>query len=334
MDAIQAAKAEIKIWYNDKEISADVAGALTSLEYSDFGDGQIDDLQVAFADPDGRWRGAWNPERGATLRAEIVQSEGGIIRRLPCGTFTIDSPEYNSPGSITMKGLAASMTSSIRKEKRTRAWSSLSLKALVAKIAGEHPGVSMIFEGDDSPVISKVEQKNETDLQLLSRYCEQCGYALKIDSNRLVVYRREEIDSQAPVLTLTRTGGRVLSYRFASKSLDCYRACCLKFKHPDKGLITATYTDPSIKVGQTLQVRCWCDSQAEALEIAKHKLRAANRGIDSAELTLVGDVRLASGIVVRLLDFGVYDGLYTIDEARHTKGGGYTVGTKLVRVGV
>lgn len=334
MESIAAARTTVEISYNGRDISRDIAPVLLSCEYSDFGAGQIDDLQVSLADPDGRWRSTWSPRRGDSITAAIVWQEGTVTRRLPCGTFTVDSYGYGfSPDVITIKALAASITTSMRREQKTRRWENITLRALVAGIAAEH-GMTILFVGGDTPPISKIEQKRESDLALLNKACARVGYALKVDSNRLVVYPLGANDQHAPVLTLSRTGGRVLpGPRFEVRSVDAYRACTLSYRHPDVGLITATATDATVTSGQTLQIKEHVGSRAEALRIAQARLQAANRQLEPASINVVGDVRLASGIVIRLDDFGVYDGRYSVEEARHTVSSSYTTGLQLVRVG-
>ncbi|HEY3376576.1 MAG TPA: hypothetical protein VGL77_03695 [Armatimonadota bacterium] len=333
MESITAARTTVQITYNGHDISRDIEPVLRSCEYTDFGSDQIDDLQVALADPDGRWRAAWSPRRGDSVTSGIVWQEGSVTKRLPCGTFSVDSYGYGfTPDVITIKALAASITTNMRREQKTRCWSNITLRALVSSVSEEH-GTSIVFVGEDTPPISKVEQKRESDMQLLTRICNRFGYALKVDSNRLAVYPLGANDRQAPILTIARTGGRLLpGARFAAKSVDAYRACTMSYKHPDHGLITATATDTTITTGQTLQIKEHVGNTAEALRVAQARLQAANRQLEPAEITVVGDVRLASGVVIRLDDFGVYDGNYAVDEARHTVAGGYTTGLKLVRV--
>lgn len=334
MDIGQAARTQVQLWYNDVDISVDVAPGLLSFEYTDFGSDQVDDLQVSIADPDGRWRGEWYPDRGAKLKAAIVWSEGAVQRRLECGTFTIDQPSYSgSPDVITMRALAASTTTSLRREKKTRAWVDITLRSLVGKIASEQ-GVTIVFDGADTPTMAIVQQKNESDLSMLSRICEREGYAIKVDSNRIVVYQRGKTDHQPSVLTISRTGGRVLpGWQFSTKSVDGYKSCVVRHKHKDKGLIEATYTPPNPPpTGQVLRINTYVGSTAEALRVAQYKLEAANRGLDSAMIPMVGDVQLVSGVPVDLTDFGIFDGKYTIEQAGHRISSGYTTAVNLVKV--
>lgn len=332
METIAAARTEIKLWYNDVDISADVAPMLVSFEYHDFASGQVDDLQVSFKDPDRRWLNEWYPDEGARLRAAIIWTEDNITRALPCGEFVIDTPQYSHPGVITLKGTAASVTTSLRRQKRTREWRAVTLKAIAKKIA-EEQGVIMLFQGSDTPVIAKVQQKDESDLKFLLEVCEREGYGLKVESNRLVVYPRDEFDSNEPVRTIELGSSAVLGYQFTEDKVNTYKACKVRYKHPDKGYVEVTYTPhDAVENGQVLVIRTHVGSEAEALRIAKAKLDLANRSRISCEMELVGDVRLVSGVNVTLAGWGVLDGKYAIDEATHTKATGYRTKLKMIKV--
>lgn len=243
METIEAARTAVRIWYNDKDISANIAPMLQSFEYTDYGSGQVDDLQIAIKDPDDRWLNAWYPDEGARLRAEIVITEGSVTEVLPCGEFVIDAPGYSHPGIMSLKGTSASVTTALRRQKKARFWLHATLKSVAARIAEEH-GVSIVFVGPDTPALTKTEQKDESDLGYLLRQCEREGYALKVESNRLVIYRQADIDAQPPALTIDRRGGRVISYDFNENLTDSYRSCKVRYRHPDIGILYAEYTPP------------------------------------------------------------------------------------------
>lgn len=335
METIAAARATVELEYDGTDITADIEPFLQSFEYTDFGADQVDDIQVTLADPDGRWRGSWYPEKGATLRAGIRWSEGAVSRKLDCGTFVVDTPEYGGPpDAITLKATSASISTSMRRQARARQWKGVTLGQLVQKIGTEH-GTTIKLSGPDTPTLVKIEQKRESDLAFLTRICGREGYALKVESNRIIIYRRATIDAQTPALTIRRGSDNIVSYRFADDRVNTYAACQVKYQHPGKGLLTATYTDPNAdsQNGQTLQVSEHCGNQAEAIRRARAKLELANRGRRTCEMQLQGDVRLMSGITLTLTGFGVNDGRYTVDEARHAVDSGYKTTLKLVRVG-
>lgn len=333
MEAIGAARTTIKLWYNDKDISAYIQELLQSFEYHDFASGQVDDLQVSLADPDDRWLHSWYPDKGARLRAEIIWSEGSVSRRLECGEFVVDTPGHSGPpDGISLKGTSASVNTNLRRQQKTRKWRHITLKQLAANIADQQ-GVKIVFHGADTPPIVKVDQKDESDLHFLLRICEQEGYTLKVESNRLVVCSQWELDSQAAAFTIERRGGSVISHNLNEDMVDTYKACKVRYKHPDLGYFTVTYTPENpVENGQILTIRQFMGNEAEALRCAKAKLELANRKRMAGEITLYGDVRLQAGLTVNIKGWGVYDGKYSIDEATHSVSGSYSTTIKIAKV--
>ena len=66
-----------------------------------------------------------------------------------------------------------------------------------------------------------------------------------------------------------------------------------------------------------------------AQQLAKNKLRKANKHENTGSLTLVGDPRLVAGVTLTLVNFGAFDGKYIVEKARHKVGGGYTLQIEL-----
>lgn len=331
MEAIAAGRASARLYYNNVDVSADLRPWLISLEYNDFGSGQIDDLQVKLKDPDGRWTRSWYPESGARLSADIIWTEGRLRRKLRCGEFTIDAPEYESPGVMTLKGTAASITTSLRRTPYTKLWQNATLKSIAQSIASKQ-GITIVFDGADTPPISKVLQKSEADLAFLLNQCQSRGYALKVDSNRLVIYKLLDVDLRTSVVTFKKDESNLVSWKFSPDSVDTYSSAVVKYAHPDKGLITATYTPENpVENGQELTVRKHVDSVGEALALAQSELEYANRQRISCEMTIAGDTRLVSSLTAKLAGWGVYDGTYTIEKATHTLGQGYSTTLQMVR---
>ena len=355
MQAIHAASTAVQIWYNDRDISADIAPMLVSFEYSDFAAGKIDDLQIVLTDPDGRWCGNWYPDKDARIRAKIIWAEGPIRRELPCGTFSVDEPEYSSPGLMTIKATAVSLGNTLRRERHTQHWKRATLKEIARRVAIDQKA-DLQFRGEDTPPLSKLEQKDESDLGFLLRICEREHYGLKFDSGpdagkrqRLIIYQRTSSDASPAVMTIRREmldvaaddGIIRVDWSFRERNVDTYRACKVRYNHPDSGLLTATYPPQSNEPqpagadvdGHVLIIRKHCENQAEAIRLAKAEFLRANRNNVECDMTTIGDTRLSAGLNVNLEGWGKLDGKYAIDEAVHTVVSGYSTKLQMVRVG-
>jgi len=74
------------------------------------------------------------------------------------------------------------------------------------------------------------------------------------------------------------------------------------------------------------------ESRSAAEKRAKAELRKRNKNELKAELTLMGSPELSAGLNIRIEGFGVYDGVYFIEEARHEVSQGYTTTINIRRI--
>ena len=65
-----ARRASLRLLYDSKDISADLAPYLKSFSFTDSFEA-ADDLQITLADPMALWRNGWFPDKGATLKATL-----------------------------------------------------------------------------------------------------------------------------------------------------------------------------------------------------------------------------------------------------------------------
>lgn len=98
----------------------------------------------------------------------------------------------------------------------------------------------------------------------------------------------------------------------------------------------ATYKAPDAEKdgsGQVLEVNEKVSSNAEALTLAKKRLREKNSQEFKASFNLAGDARLVAGVTVKVEGFGAFDGKYIIETASHTiSSSGYKTNITLRRV--
>lgn len=339
---MHAAHAIVKLYIDGVGELADSMSMLTSFEYTDFLSGEADEIQISFKDPQKLWCQAGNSAKGKRITASIILTEGAISRELHCGDFVIDSPGRKSPDIVTFKALTTGITTNLRRQAKIREWQGVSLKQLASKIAAEQH-VRFLFIGEDTPPISKLQQKGESDLKFLLRVCRNEGFALKMGNGKtpgaqMVIQKLSEVDSQSAAITIDFAKDEIIDWEFKENESDAYTACQVRYKHKDKGYLTATYhfTNDS-ENGQTLVVRQHCGNHAEAIRLAKARLELANRNRITCDMTLPGvrtiadNVWFVSGLTVELHGMGFYNGLYTIDRVIHTVDSSYRTKLSLVK---
>lgn len=331
---MKSRRANVTLTYNGVDISADVSSYLLSFSFTDNAEGKADDLQVTLHDREGLWKGGWFPEKGATLTASIGVADwekDGESGCLPCGTFSLDDVTASGPpDTFVLKGVSAMMDSSIRREKKTRAWENVSLSGIAGDMA-KSAGADLFYDVPTDPHYVRRDQREQSDIAFLKSLCDDIGLSLKISNRKLVIFDSETYEKAAPVGTLKKS--EVKTYSFSTKTADIYRACTIKYHDPGKKeLQEYTYkATPEIPVGQVLQLRRRVESLAEAMDLAKKKLRQKNRHECTGSISLMGDVRISAGLNVVLTGFGCFDGVYHVESANHVISEGYTTSAKIRR---
>ena len=98
--------------------------------------------------------------------------------------------------------------------------------------------------------------------------------------------------------------------------------------------IDYTYDDPDVDdSGQVYVLKKRCSSLAEAERLAKAKLRQLNLRQLTGSISMVGDPLMCAGSVIRLVNFGSFDGNFIIEKATHTmNNSGYVTSIDVRRV--
>lgn len=310
--------ASLQLIYESKDISASIARFVTGFEYTDHSDGKADDLQITLEDSDQRWKSDWYPSKGAKITASIISEVDGKRAALDCGVFEIDEIEPSGfPELFTIKAASAAVSKSIRAEKKTVAWESITLREIVGKLAATH-GMGAYYE---APVVafSRIDQRDESDLSFLSRLCTQNGLSLKVSGEKLIVFDGKDFEAKGASFTVSRLDRSLESYRFTDKAHDIYRACEVSYQDPaSKADKTYRFTpDNTPAVGEVLKINRRVESLAAAQRVAQAELRKKNKGEVKGSLTMVGHPGMVAGLNLNATGFGTYDGKYFIEEASH-----------------
>lgn len=327
-----ARKPYFSLIYQGTDISSELDPQTTSITYTDHHHGEIDEIDVAVQDKDGRWKGAWKPEPGDTMTLTIFDGMGGV---LPCGTFEMDEPDAagdRGGDTMTIRGLAAPISKSLRTAK-TRAFENQALRDIVSKVTGE---TGLTLEGDiENLRFNRVTQRRERDLEFLKRLAEDTGHYFTVKGTRAIFTSFKSVDGRAAALTVSHAqlGVYLSSYRLKEQTAETYSKAKVTAAHEDeKRMVEAEEEDSQVKTGDTLRIAGErVESEANAKALARSRLHFKNRKRRSGSISIVGDVRLVAGVVVGMEGFGKYSGSYLIDKSTHKMDrGGYTADAELV----
>lgn len=305
-------RAVMRVTYQGKDISKDLAAYLLSASYTDHAGGMADDLTIRLRDDEGLWRGDWLPQPTERVEAVLVATDWRGPKdnhELRLGSFEVDEVRFSgAPDVVEIKASSAFVTQALRQEVRTRGWKSTSLKAVAGEIAKEAK-ISLDWQAPTACTFERLDQRDESDLSFLDRLCRERSLALKVHDAKLVVYSPKDQESRKPAMTIERGVSTLSGYSLAYRTSGTYRACAVAWKDASKAedqLHTFT-PDDAPAVGQTLNVQGRVESLAAAQERARAELREANQDALSGDIPLMGDPRLAAGMVVRLKGFGSFD---------------------------
>lgn len=320
--------------YNNIDISAYLQPFLVGWTYTDNMSGQADDLQITLENTEQLWSGSWMPEKGATLKAKIIQENKkmfGTRDEVDLGLFEIDEVECSHPPSrATIKAISVPESSSLRGEFKNRAWEKTKLSVIAGDIANG-AGLKLFYDTEDDPEYDRIEQTEETDLAFLMRLCNDAGLCLKVSGAQIIIFDEQKYESQAPFTRVMIGEGYIKEYRCRTTINGVYKACRVEYHDPNKKQkILYTFTPPNPpKTNRILVVNERVSSIKEAERLAQKRLRQQNKNATTVDLSLLGDVRFLAGLTVRLVGFGVFDGNYVIVQATHSQESGYNTKLKL-----
>ncbi len=356
MKTVDARRAELELSYNGYDLSIDIAKYLIDFSYNDAPSGELDDLQITIQDRDNKWQTPeWMPLPGDSLKAAIRVrhwDKPGTAQKLPLGDFEVDSVELSGPPSVVqIKGVSLGIRSNIRQEKRSKAWEKVTLRSIAGEIA-QRAGYKLVYSAPVNPTYDRLDQNEQSDLEFLLQQCKSEGVALKVTGKQLVLFDEFEYEQKAPVATYTIGKDKVLSYTFGfSLSYAAYVACEISYTQPQtkkkktaKTSSTATalvaakgssktktktykvrYVPPGAPaIGPVLKINEKVTGKAEALRKARNALREKNKEMGRSSLSVVGDIRMAAGVVIQIGGAGTFDGKYFVESVSHKIGsGGY-----------
>jgi len=267
--------------------------------------------------------------------AQLDWKGSGRSGVLNCGTFEIDSASLAGPPmKTTLSGTSIPYTSTLRMQKKCRNWENTTLKAIAGQIAGE-AGLQLMYLCADNPKYAKKEQVQQSDIRFLQTLCHAEGKALKITELAVVIFDKQDYDGKPPIKTITYGSSDILSFNLSTNMKDtAYTSCHVSYSDSEKKeTIEYTFTpDSSAGTGQVLEINEKVADTAEAMRIAKKRLREKNEGEITASFSMVGDVQLVAGVVVQLRGFQSFDRKYRIKSAKHKLLGGYTTDIELVQI--
>jgi phage protein D len=148
---------------------------------------------------------------------------------------------------------------------------------------------------------------------------------------KIIIFDEEEFESHSATTKITRGDDIILSMNIKNKMAGTFKSARVKYNDTESDETFDVYTEDGIvESGQTLQINQRVKSDAEAEDLAKSKLHEANKNEVTGSFNLIGDLSLVAGVNIEISGYGVFDGVYFVNSAKHSYGGsGYTTSIEI-----
>ena len=248
--------------------------------------------------------------KGAEISAVIVQKNwesDGKDRVLDCGVFAVDTVDGSGPpAKATIKAGSIPYASTIRTQKKTKAWEKYTLSGIAKEIAGAN-GFACMFESASDPFYQRKEQMQESDITFLQRLCKAAGISLKVTAKIIVLFDAAAYEQKDAVRTIQRGKADVGSYSFFHEPARHRVQQMPRVLHrPGHGDDDRIYLHPrdADKSGQTLEINEKVSNREEARQLAMKRLREKEQRRIQGIVLLAGDARLVAGVTVQVAGYG------------------------------
>lgn len=324
---MESRRAIIDIIYEGKNISADIAKDLISFSYEDVASGASDNIDITLKDESKKWLGSWAPLEGDKITATIKTTNWrreGDSQRLTCGSFIVDEISHaGRPIVVNIGAIAVPANTDFRETKKSKTWNKATMSKVASTIAS-NAKLSLVFDATDF-LIDFVEQSETEDISFLYDLCKKNGLAMKVYSNKLVIFNETKYEAKKAIATIKESD--LLSNWNGKITLTNagYSGILVEYTLPKNNKkYTYRYNIPGAKTSKILKLNESVTSIAEAERLGKAKLREENKKGTTLSIEVPLNLQLLASCNVNIEDLGRFNGKYYIDKATHTIGNSTT----------
>lgn len=317
--------------------TAQVEQRLISLSMIDKRGTEADELSLTLSDHDAALP---LPTKGNKIRLWLAMPDTGDM--IDKGTFVIDDAEHSgTPDQLQIRAKSADFKSSL-KVKRSDSYHQHKLGEIASSVAKRHDLVLAIDAKVAAMMIDHIDQHRESDINLLTRLCEDHDLMCTIKAGRLIIKpignARSPSGATLGTVTITRQAGDSHRYSRADRTSDYDETTASyhdnksgKTKHISikDGKSKPLDTLPSAKAHVLTKP---AKSKNEAVSKAKSSANKKARQVASFDLTLAvarPDIIADSPATVRGFRPYIDEHQWTVVEVTHDlSGSGYSTGIK------
>lgn len=304
-------KPTFQIVADGKDITALINDRLLLLRTSDKPGMESDEFELRIDD---RAQAVTLPSRGAKIEVFLGYGAQAMAR---LGSYTVDEVEVTGPpDTITLRGKASDMRGS-GKTTRSGSWEDVALAKIVSDVAarnGWEPGCTVQTK------VPRVDQRNESDFNFITRLAKQYDCTAKVASGKLVVLPRQGGQSASGKAIGTVTISRADVSRYSFRLGDRSTQKAVKTQHQDKAtgklnVVELGNDDAPAGLPGVHTDRHIYPNKSAAEQAAKARLAAFNRSTAAVRLEMVGRTDLFAERTINAQGFkNGLDGEYLVDS--------------------
>lgn len=314
---------------SNEKLGEQIQEQATAFTYTDVASGQSDSVSITLYDIKKEWMGALMPKRGADIGVKlklINWNEEEKTETFNCGTFILDDISFSGrPLSCVLGGVSVPANDDFKSLKRTKTWKSTTIKEIASEIA-KRASVSLYYTGSKIK-ITELEQNKQTDSAFLYDLCEKYGLAMKVYNKKIVIFDIVTYEDKKEVLTINEKD--MLNWSYNTTIDGTYTGVKLSYTDPDSDKTITVKVGSS---GRWYEMDSQASSKYDAELQAKAKVNAANREIETMQVTIRANINIVAGQCVKITGLGNINGKYYIDKIKHSSGSGYTMQLTLHKV--
>lgn len=306
-----------KIEAEGADVTALIADRFISLTVTDSAGEDSDTFSLSLDNRDDLLE---TPATGYKLRIWMGLEGSPLIDK---GTYTVDEVTEGLDDCIMeISGKASNMKGTFKAQK-SRTHETTTLGALTQKVAGEHGYKSAIHPELAGVKVGHVNQKGESDMNLLTRLCRQNGAIMKVTDDIITVLpvQRAENASGQALPTITISDPSESSGRVTIQERGTYGAIQVSYFDEDTQRhvnVTVKGKDDKAPV-QTLKGNFKSAAEAGAAAAAKMNEHQRGKATMSLDRPLTPEI-ISPGKVVVTGHRKLANGSWYVETATHTVG--------------
>lgn len=306
-------KARLSVTYEGESLSDQIGKYLEEFSFTDIASGESDRIDLKLNDTERKWAGSWMPKSGDRIKSTIEFQNwfmDGARDNLFCGEFEIDKLSFSGrPFQCSIGAVSIPQDSAFCSQSRTKTWENATVKLIASEIA-QRAGVNLHYEGDTIEIES-IEQNDQTDCAFLYEICESYGLAMKVFSNKIVIFDEEKYERQQAATRLYEQD--TISWNYNIGIAGTYTGATFSFADPNN---EEEYTIDIGGGNRIYEINVTADNMKDAERKGIAMLNNENKKHTKVSITMKANPGIYAGSCIVLDGFMELDGKFYVETVK------------------